>query len=103
MQNFTEFLSDALFNYPEVIFVEKAAKKIKSPFYWYSFNYQGSRSFTQLQADKQGKAEGVCHGDDLFYLFPMSSLTSKNVSNEKIDGKMIDIMVDLWTSFAING
>lgn len=102
MKKFTDFLSDALFNYPEVIFLEKAEKKIKSPIYWYFFNYEGSRSHTHIQTGNHVK-EGVCHGDELFYLFPINPSASEKISNVKADGDMIDIMVDLWTSFAIHG
>lgn len=43
---------------------------------------------------------GVHHSDDLIYLFPYPPDVAK--LNEE-DTKVAQIMVDLWTSFAING
>lgn len=43
---------------------------------------------------------GVAHSDDLIYLFPYPQDSSK--FNED-DTKMAQTLVDLWTSFAIDG
>lgn len=41
--------------------------------------------------------DGVHHGDDLFYLFPM------NKQLNAADTKIAKLFVDFWTSFAIDG
>lgn len=43
---------------------------------------------------------GVSHSDDLIYLFPYPPEVA-NLNQQ--DTKMSEILVDLWTSFAING
>ena len=42
---------------------------------------------------------GVSHAEDISYLFPKAGL--KEIS--KNDAKILNLMIDLWTSFAING
>lgn len=43
---------------------------------------------------------GVTHADELTYLFPYPEDVAKLNEN---DTKMAEKMIDLWTSFAING
>lgn len=43
---------------------------------------------------------GVHHSDDLIYLFPHPSDAAKL---NAADTKMAEMMVDMWTSFAIDG
>lgn len=52
-------------------------------------------SFNQL-APSYPYPGGICHGDDLIYLFPTFNLHDR-------DRRMSRKMVDLWTSFAIRG
>ena len=75
------------------------AKVIKSPFYLYSFGYCGNESLISLQYGLKENI-GVSHSEELIYLFPF--LVPLNITN-KVDQEMINLMVDLWTSFAING
>lgn len=42
---------------------------------------------------------GISHGDDLIYLFPYPQLGSLDRQDKDVSRKMID----LWTSFAIDG
>lgn len=78
--------------------MEKMKKIIKSPFYIYSFNYRGNESVVSLENGIKGNI-GVTHGEELLYHFPRIPLSE----TAKVDQRMIDIMVDLWTSFAISG
>lgn len=43
---------------------------------------------------------GVTHSDELLYLFPYPP---ENANLNENDRKMAQTMVDLWTSFAMNG
>lgn len=96
--SFTKFVSDCRFNYPQVMLIENMKKFIKSPFYLYLFNYRGNESVVSLENGIKGNV-GVTHGEELLYHFAKVPLSEA----AKVDQRMIDIMVDLWTSFAING
>lgn len=74
------------------------AKAIKSPFYAYSFGYRADESLISLNYGLKGNI-GVTHSEEVMYLFPFVSLNN----TKKVDQNMINLMVDLWTSFAING
>lgn len=67
----------------------------RSPFYSYLFGYRGNNSYTEL-IYKVKENVGVVHSDDLLYLFsgiPLSWMTRN-------DMKIVNLMLDLWTSFA---
>ncbi|GAB0097228.1 hypothetical protein DMENIID0001_128520 [Sergentomyia squamirostris] len=68
----------------------------------YSFDYEGEHTRHGYGADtsKYPFNGGVAHSNDNLYLFPWPEDKSK--LNEK-DTKMAQKMVDIWTSFAING
>ncbi|GAB0089471.1 hypothetical protein DMENIID0001_040140 [Sergentomyia squamirostris] len=72
------------------------------PTYLYTFNYEGEHTRFGYGEDtsKYPFEGGVAHSDDNLYLFPWPSNASK--LNEK-DTKIAQKMVDLWTSFAIDG
>ena len=76
--------------------IEKIVKHLKSPFYLYLFNFRGNESVVSLENGIKENI-GVTHGEELLYHFPKVSDATK------VDQEMIDLMVDLWTSFAING
>ena len=90
LQNLTDFLSDGGFLYPEKTLIDRAAQVAKSPFYFYSFGYHG---------DAISQNIGTPHGADIKFLFTTGPIRS---TSER-DGHIIDVIVDLWTSFAING
>ena len=84
--------------------LDKVASKITNPIYFYSFAYRGTFSGTS-KALGDNRNIGVSHGDELIYLFPMSPKIFKTpeLKMTATDKSVIDLMVDLWTSFAING
>ena len=100
----TKFMTDTFFIYPQSKFMESAAKMMISPFYVYSFGYRGTFSRSSIVLGNNRNI-GVSHTDELIYLFPKNSTIFglPNLSSSKADESMIDLMVDLWTSFAING
>ncbi|XP_052859955.1 glutactin-like [Anopheles cruzii] len=71
--------------------------------YLYSFDYVGERSRFGYGVDTSHYpfGGGVHHSDDKLYLFPYPSECPAKL-NEK-DTEMARLMVDLWTSFAIDG
>ena len=97
MADYTKFVSDSGFFYPELLLVEKMAKVAKSPSYFYSFEYEGN--MTMYSEDYKNQVKGVPHAAELYYLFPRSYPRPLSKNDENV----IDIMIDLWTSFAING
>ena len=84
--------------------LEKVVPNMKNPIYFYSFGYRGTFSGTST-ATGDNKNVGVSHADDLIYLFPTSPKKFKmpGLKMTAKDKSVIDLMVDLWTSFAING
>ncbi|XP_033228530.1 esterase E4-like [Belonocnema kinseyi] len=99
LHNYTTFVGDSGFYYPQLILIEKMEKFSKSPFYFYSFGYLSlnmSKIFSKFDIKDP---LGVAHAEDLSYLFPKENL--KEIS--KNDEKILKLMIDLWTSFAING
>lgn len=70
----------------------------KSPLYLFLFGYRGNESLVILQNGIRENV-GVIHAEELLYLFPYVPLEK----TKNVDQKVIDLMVDMWTSFAING
>lgn len=98
LNNFTKFAGDSEFVYPVAILSEKIAKYGKKPIYLYMFGYRGEVSYLNLEYGLRENV-GVNHADDLLYL--LSGEHTKFIS--QTDEFVIDLMIDLWTSFAING
>uniref|UniRef100_A0A182JHM9 Carboxylic ester hydrolase n=1 Tax=Anopheles atroparvus TaxID=41427 RepID=A0A182JHM9_ANOAO len=64
----------------------------------YSFDYSGIPSLYNLSQDfLYPYHNNSFHGEDLFYLFPIGQQLTQP------DSEIAMMMVDLWTSFAING
>lgn len=67
----------------------------------YTFDYRGENSaITYTLNSTSIFYNGVHHGDDLFYLFPLHMI--KNGKLNGADEKIARLFVDFWTSFAIN-
>lgn len=81
LKSLTDTFSDAAILYPELRSVQKTSR-MRNSNYLYSFGLSYSSTNTQ-----------VGHGGELPFLFPLINV-NLNVSQ---------ILVDLWTSFAING
>ena len=81
-----------------MVVFDRMVQLLKSPLYLFSFGYRANESLVFLENGLRGNI-GVTHAEELLYLFPyVPSEKTKNVNQ-----KVIDLMVDLWTSFAING
>ncbi|XP_069696460.1 esterase FE4-like isoform X3 [Periplaneta americana] len=69
--------------------------------YFYYFDYRGTNSFCSLIADPT-EDQGVCHMDEMLYLFPQD-LLFPNSTRTDADDLMVDTLTALWTDFARTG
>ncbi|XP_043467738.1 juvenile hormone esterase-like [Leptopilina heterotoma] len=98
----SKFYSDGSFFYPQIRLLEKIQPRMKSNIYFYNFGYRGALSMAAIGGIKGNS--GVTHGDDILYLFPITStFTTTNSNFTGGDEKISRLMVDFWTSFATNG
>ena len=83
--------------------LEKIAPTFKSAIYFYSFGYRGTASI--YSAIENNRNLGVAHGDEVLYLFPFSSTSFglPELNFTKTEKSVSELMIDLWTSFVING
>ncbi len=74
-----------------------------APTYMYLFAYKGQNSLVNLLLDSSQTLfdTGVCHGDELFYLFDLK-ISSKRLLYNK-DAQIRERMLTLWTDFAKYG
>lgn len=74
----------------------------RGPTYVYRFNFD-STYFNHYRLIICGKGvRGVCHADDLSYLFN-NDLEHKAPDSKTPEYKVLQTMVELWTNFAITG
>uniref|UniRef100_A0A1A9W502 Carboxylic ester hydrolase n=1 Tax=Glossina brevipalpis TaxID=37001 RepID=A0A1A9W502_9MUSC len=83
---------------PTVTFAQKMLEKHSAPVYLYSFDYDGSntRFGYGFGHEHYPFSGGIHHSNENIYLFPTHLLNDD-------DKKIAQKMVDLWTSFVING
>nr|CAD7447818.1 unnamed protein product [Timema bartmani] len=72
-----------------------------APVYYYYFDYRGTKSFSELFSGLTTDF-GVCHADELQYLFPSDRVFPGLVPSEK-DIEITDKMITMWTDFARTG
>lgn len=74
----------------------------RGPTYLYRFNFD-SEDFNHYRLIICGKGvRGVCHADDLSYLFS-NDLEHKPPNSRSAEFRVLQTMVELWTNFAITG
>ncbi|XP_054014891.1 carboxylic ester hydrolase-like [Hylaeus anthracinus] len=98
----TQLTSDYFYTYPTLQLLEKLKSIKKELLFTYIFDYHGKITKSLRYSGELAKT-GVAHEDDLFYLFPETSKEigpQYNIERSENDYKMVDIMIDLWTSFA---
>lgn len=83
---------------PIITLAKKVFSKGLAPVYLYTFDYEGSntRFGYEFGNDHYPFEGGVHHSNDNIYLFSTHSLN-------EADTIMAKKMIELWTSFAING
>lgn len=75
----------------------------KGPTWVYRFNFD-SAFFNHYRVIMCGKGvRGVCHADDLSYIFANSFDGNKVPEDHTPEFRMIQTMVGLWTNFATSG
>ncbi|XP_011297876.1 uncharacterized protein [Fopius arisanus] len=99
--NLIDLNSDAYFMYGHAVSVKESLKHLKSPIYYYYFQYKSSWSWSKLLGDAT-RDYGVCHADDLQYLFPIRDVKAPSPYSDE-DYQMVDIMTSLWYNFASSG
>lgn len=103
---YQRLISDCLYKYPHSEFQDTMSQTHPDTFYVYDFRYRGNLSFALGLGGKLGTC-GVAHGDDHFYLFPLNgSFIGPQYSNLQLtekDDTIIDVVIDLWTSFSSTG
>nr|ASM90852.1 putative juvenile hormone esterase 1 [Colaphellus bowringi] len=77
-------------------------KYYKSPVYYYLFGYRGSASMTKI-FNGGDKDYGVCHADDLQYLFPIGDGLFPDVTPSEDDKRIAKLLTTLWANFAKTG
>lgn len=91
--------SDALYNscVDETI---KLYWQSRAPVYQYVFEYKGENSMVNLLVNNNPTlfSTGVCHGDELFYLFNLRIVGLRPPSYQ--DNMVSNRLVTLWTDFA---
>lgn len=119
-----QIYTDNYFAYPALESIGLALKYSTEPIFLYQLNYRGINSFSQIFGDEYGNygmvllykyiiilvllrskkhiinISGVCHADDLMYLFPIHFLKKPM---EKSDLAISDLIITLWTNFASSG
>ncbi|XP_076277825.1 carboxylic ester hydrolase-like [Lasioglossum baleicum] len=100
--NLIDMYSDAWFTHAADSSVHDYLEKQSSPVYYYYMAYRGSASFSIIFGDPDSDY-GVCHADELQYLFPVGEQLFKDIPLSDKDNKMIDTITNLWVNFATTG
>lgn len=85
-----------MFKGPVLKAAQAHAKYYANQTYLYTLDHIGKNSLTYGLPIDSPFYKGVQHGDESYYLFPLAPLNRE-------DTQIAKLMVDLWTSFAING
>ncbi|XP_046737844.1 carboxylesterase 4A-like [Diprion similis] len=105
LRNLTHIVGDIVITCPMHTALQQHLAVAKRPQYLYRFEYEGTFKFSYLYAGHRVNNYGVAHGDELLYLFPARSsyFGPPEYKKNENDWKMVDMMVELWTSFATTG
>lgn len=104
LQLATKVYTDSLYNFEILRMVQHHLQTFNSTVYVYQFNYRGVLSMTSKDIDNNQNV-GVDDGDTLIYLFPIPGeyFRQNGMTRSSADMKYVDIMVDFFTSFMIEG
>ncbi|XP_046419312.1 carboxylesterase 4A-like [Neodiprion fabricii] len=107
LHNLTDIISDYEFIYHIYNEAKQHANNpaYKSPVYFCTFDYRGTFSKSYMYSNGNAENWGAAHGDELIYLLPepTKNLALPGSEFTETDMKVVDTMVELWTSFATNG
>ncbi|XP_059619894.1 venom carboxylesterase-6 [Phlebotomus argentipes] len=105
-QNLTNLYSDAWFvlgfdEYLRIRLTQSQGKR--GPTFVYLFAHKGSASFTEIFKGGREKYYGVCHAEELQYLFPVGKELFVSAVPTQNDIKMRKLITKLWVNFAKTG
>ncbi|XP_055677260.1 venom carboxylesterase-6-like [Lutzomyia longipalpis] len=105
LQNFTNVFTDFVFLKGFNKFLQRRFGENQdfADTYVYLFSHRGEGSYSDLVAGPNSKDYGVCHGDDIFYLFPYFDKLSFRSAPSSKDILMQETLVKLWVNFATQG
>ncbi|KAL1513661.1 hypothetical protein ABEB36_003045 [Hypothenemus hampei] len=101
LQGLVNVFSDRGFLYPLSQALKIHIMKGHNSIYLYSFEYKGSHTYGNLFAHTEGKIDkswGICHLDDLLYLFKSPGLV--NVTFTSNDKLLRENLLNIWTDFS---
>lgn len=101
VSDYIKFVSDSQWNYGPYKTACLQLNQQTAPIYFYVFSFSGDLSYRKIKS-KLTNYEGVIHGDDVPYLFPMSKFGS-DVTKENPAFIARAQMVRMWTNFAKYG
>uniref|UniRef100_A0A1B0D937 Carboxylesterase type B domain-containing protein n=1 Tax=Phlebotomus papatasi TaxID=29031 RepID=A0A1B0D937_PHLPP len=106
-QNLTNLYSDAWFvagfdEYLRIRLTKSKGKRV-GPTFVYLFAHKGSASFTEIFKGGRENYYGVCHAEELQYLFPIGKELFISAIPTENDIKMRKLMTSLWVNFARTG
>lgn len=97
LKQLTDMFTDAWFMHA----ITETVRRHSGELYYYYFNYRGSNSLC-FQFGDQSLYSGICHTDDLMYLFEMKGLLPvRNQSSS--DDHFSKKLIKLWSNFATYG
>ncbi|XP_050597151.1 esterase E4-like isoform X3 [Bombus affinis] len=104
-RNITEIIGDALVVWPTYETLKYQSNLMNSNTYLYVFSYEGTFSATFAFTPGVPRHFGVSHVDDLNYLLPIFNKEFEDymLHNTENDITMINIMTEMWASFATKG
>lgn len=74
-----------------------------APVYAYYFDHRGVASFSQIFGGGRHENLGVCHADELQYLFPVGDGLFPDQPPDNRDVQVAKVMTSLWVNFASTG
>lgn len=83
--------------------LEKSDQSKVGPTFVYLFNHKAAASFTELFKGGREKYYGVCHAEELQFLFPISAGLFVSAIPTEEDLEMRRSITKIWTDFARTG
>lgn len=94
--------SDSFFNVGFDEFLEMRLTQESASTYVYIYDHKAEGSLTEAVGGGQ-KYFGVCHADELQFLFPMGSALYPTTIPSERDLLMREALIEMWTNFATYG
>ncbi|RVE46156.1 hypothetical protein evm_009230 [Chilo suppressalis] len=100
VEEVTNYITDAFFSFNIVRLARYCSQHQEAnPIYLYQFVAESERNYYK-NLYKLNHVKGVCHADELHYLFHMTCISLPLTEQSR---KIIDLFVKLWVNFASTG